>query len=309
MLDTITVNRKKRFCQEILFQIQTQVGFADIGSGGELKAPWNIFPESKLHKFDFDPEVIREVGKLPLCISNKMEESIFYIAKDPRSSSLHLPSDRFVERFSQNGLLLDKEVMVMCTTLDQLFDGRFSEVDFLDVNVEGHDFQVLQGSGRLFAEGFIEGLKVEFELTKVWDGQGWFSDIDALQRGRGYDLAFIDIEYSRPSNVKNIAHMGEPLWGKAIYVPGMEYWMRISEMADKEAFKDGLFKSIALYVALDLPGRAFDLLKLATEERVIPQSMKGQLVKQVFSVFQYAKLDAFGSRLRRIIPLLSRLFR
>ena len=56
MLINRTLKRKIRFCKTNLEDVITPIGFADVGSGGELKYPWNILPGDKLHKFDFDPE-------------------------------------------------------------------------------------------------------------------------------------------------------------------------------------------------------------------------------------------------------------
>ncbi len=309
MFSPITNKRKKKFCEEVMSLASTQIGFADVGSGGELKFPWNLLPSDKLNKFNFDPEEIRDAGKLPVCVSNKNGEAPFYIARDPRSSSLHLPENGFVERFDQKGILVSEEIRVMCATLDQIFTDRFHEVDLLDINVEGHDFQVLEGSSRLFAEGFLKCIKIEFELTQIWQGQGWFSDMDAFLRQHGYDLAFIDIEYSRPANVKSIYHAGEPLWGKAIYVPGMEYWRRMSGEMEDHALKEGALKSIVLYTVLDLPGRSLDLLNFLCEKQPVPLLQKEQMEKGVFAVYQYAKLDALVLRFGRKIPLLSRLIK
>ena len=53
--------------------------------------------------------------------------------------------DVCAERFGMQSLLSDRTIEVDCTTLDRHFDGRFDVVDAIDVNVEGHDYQVLQG--------------------------------------------------------------------------------------------------------------------------------------------------------------------
>ena len=94
-------------------------------------------------------------------------------------------------------------------------------IDAIDINVEGHDFQVLQGMKNIIKNSLIKLIKIEFELTKVWDGQGWFSDIDGFMRDNDYELVDIELEYLRQANVKNIFHKGIPVWGKAYYSPSI----------------------------------------------------------------------------------------
>ena len=155
---SITSRRKKEFSRYVLDGLNAKIGFVDIGSGGELKHPWNLISSQNITKIDFDAEELRG-EKLPLCISNQKGERPFHIACDPRASSLHEISHPFVSRFNQQSLLPQKTITVKCTTLDQYLANSFDEVDLLDINTEGHDYQVLLGAEQLFSEGFVKCVK------------------------------------------------------------------------------------------------------------------------------------------------------
>ncbi|MBI5032976.1 MAG: FkbM family methyltransferase [Chloroflexi bacterium] len=289
---TITDKRKAQFSRQLLAPTQTKIGFADVGSGGPLKSPWNLLPIDRIEKFDFDPEALGDSGSLPICISNQAGEREFYVAHDPRSSSLHPSSPAFVERFGQDALLAKEKIQVKCITLDQCFINRYAVVDLMDVNAEGHDLQILQGATQLLSEAFVKCLKVEFELIEVWQEQGWFSDIDALLRGKHFELVHIDIETSRPRNARAIYHRGEPLWGKAIYVPSPLCWSQRASVIDAKVFADDLLKAIVLYTILDLPGRSLDLVNQFGNK--IHNTHK--VTSGIEAVFEYAKVEAIQQR-------------
>ncbi len=301
---SITSRRKAQFCHALLRGVSSKIGFADIGSGGELKSPWNLLPVEKINKFDFDPEELDAQAGLPICISNREGQQIFYVARDPRASSLHKASLSFVERFNQHSILAKETIQVRCTTLDRYFAGRLDKVDLLDVNVEGHDYQVLQGATRLLTEGFVKCIKVEFELTEVWQEQGWFGDIDLLLRDHRYDLANIYIGFSRPANVRTIFHKGEPLWGKAIYVPSLVRWSHRQNLTKAVVYRDDVLKAVVFYTILDIPGRAVDLLNLTKGEVHFAPFSADEIASRIFAVFKYARIDA---RRLRLIGLLRRL--
>lgn len=295
----ITTRRKARFAQRILGHLNSKIGFADVGSGGALKHPWDLLPPDKLNKFDFDPEAISETD-LPICISDEAGLKPFYVAHDPRGSSLQAASVAFATRFNLHTILAKEIIRVRCLTLDQYFAGQFQTVDVLDVNAEGHDFQVLQGAKQLLTDGFIKAINVEFELAEVWQNQGWFSDIDQLLRSQQYDLANISLEYVRPANVSQLYHRGEPLWGKAIYLPKLTVWSSRRSIISPAEYREDLLKAVTLYTILDLPGRAIDLLALTRDEISVEPFAITELPQAVRSVFKFAILDSITSRLVNI---------
>ena len=298
---SVTQKRKKEFAAKFLQSVFSSLGFADVGSGGKLKNPWNLLPESKMRKFDFEP-MEGSAEQLPLCISNATGKRDFYVAKDERSSSLHEPSSEFAERFNQPTLRTLKTIPVQVTTLDEYFQGRYDEIDLIDINAEGHDFQVLEGASQLL-ESWVKLIKVEFELTQVWHGQGWFGDIDGLLRSKGYELADIDVAFWRPAKAAHIFHKGEPLWGKAFYVPGAA---KIQSFAGRspQDFQDAVFKSVILYALVNIPGRAFDVLDLTGKNAALDSLRSG-----IDWVFQYARWDNAMEKLAHIARFPMRLLK
>lgn len=290
-----TSRRKVEFCNEVLSRVSSSIGFADVGAGGPLKEPWSFMPKEKVLKFDFEPTDTTASG-LPLCISNRKGVFPFYVAIDERGSSLHEPSHDFADRLGKPEYYTKKTIEVECTTLDEHFAGKYGQIDLMDVNVEGHDFQSLQGAEKLLEDGFVKLIKVEFELTEVWRGQGWFSDIDEYLRKKGFDLATIDLEYARPAKVQHIFHRGEVLWGKAFYVPSLASWQ---EHLTKYSSLDSVLKAVALYALTDIPGRAFDLLDLAATKGCLKEAEAKQLKDKITRIFAKARIDALADEWKK----------
>lgn len=298
----ITARRKQRFCHELLSEVGAVIGFADVGAGGVLKRPWNVLPATHFRKFDFEPTVAPE-QKSPLCISNRNGGAQFFVAHDERASSFHRPSPAVVERFGLQSLYPARTIQVECVTLDRYFEDRYDAIDAIDINVEGHDYQVLQGGVRLLETGGIKLLKVEFEVAAVWEGQGWLSDIDPLLRARGYNLAGIDVDFARPVNVRHCFHRGEPLWGKALYVPGIERWNAMLEpvRGDGAAVEHAVAKGVALCVAADIPGQAFDILDFGAQVARLTRLDPVRIKARISAAYRWAKLERGTAELSRLV--------
>lgn len=272
----------------------TKIGFIDAGSGGELKAPWKYLPSDCVNSIEFEPTVLTD-SDLPLCISNRSRHETFFVAQDERSSSLHEPSPYFVERFGFQSMNAIREIDVKCTTLDEQMKGQFEKVDAIDLNLEGHDFQALQGASKLLQSGFVKLIKIEFELTEVWKGQGWFSDIDPFLRKNQYRLVSIEIESTPPAHVRHIHHKGEPLWGKGYYVPGpdlWEKWFARHAISNNRFMEDQVIKAVSLFVAADLLAQAFDVLDLANTSLGTDKICASEVKHDIDRVFRWTRIDA-----------------
>ena len=296
----ITDRRKARFCEAQTIGLDSSLVFVDVGSGGPLKHPWTLLPAAKVDKVDFDPEVESGAHKLPLCISNQSRECSFYIARDPRSSSLHQANPEFVSRFGQESLLPARQIVVRCVTLDDYLAGagRGREVDAIDINTEGHDFQVLQGSERTFVAGLIKLVKVEFELAGVWQGQGWFSDIDVWMRDHGYELVDLELGRIRHVAMRAVFSPGEPVWGKAVYVPGLARWRARADAATTEVFRDDVRKAAMLWTAFDAPGRVVELARWLDPAISLLDAAGAE--QELRRVFRFAPLEAVQGRVAHL---------
>lgn len=309
----ITDRRIEGFCRVLLEQdVGRNIGFVDVGSGGDLKEPWALLPAERVSIFDFEP-TNADGETLPICVSNKMGKAQFFVAHDERASSLHKPLADFVERYAFDSMLTKKVVTVECTSLDEYFSGRYDLIDAIDINVEGHDFQVLQGSSKLLAASTIKLLKVEFELVPAYEGQGYFSEIDPFLRAANFRLAGIQIDYARPAKVRNIFSPGEPLWGKALYAPTKAHLesklLHLHNTDTNGMARKEVNVAIAIYTAAKLPGYANDVICSAETIGIISLSEGEKLRLSLISCFQWARAEEGLRRLNELWTSFLNLFR
>lgn len=301
----VTESRIRNFCRTVLEQggEARNIGFVDVGSGGDLKEPWALLPAERVSTFDFEPTRGGN-GGLPLCVSDRSGEASFFVAHDERASSFHKPLPEFVARYALGGMLTKKTVTVERVSLDEYFSGRYEQVDAIDINVEGHDLQVLQGATGLLAAGAVKLLKVEFELISVYEGQGYFADIDTFMRAKDFRLAWIEIENGRPSGVTTTFSQGEPLWGKALYAPTIgcctSRFQRIQAAGDAAGARKEMAAAISLYMAARLPGYVCDVIVIAEKVGLIDSLEASQLRLRLADTLRWAKMEEGLRRVKRL---------
>lgn len=286
----ITRNRAKSFYNNYFKNDSIEIiNLVDVGSGGELKEPWKNLPNDSLVVYDFEPlEKNLNNNELPLCISNTKGVFNFYIAEDERGSSLHKVSDLFLNRFGMVDMKVKKIIKVNTITLDEHLNGKYDQVDALDINTEGHDYFVLEGANSLLDSGKCILIKIEFQLTSVYENQKYFSDIDILLRKKGYILADLQIDNVKAYRFNN---KGEPITGKAIYCYGRELLEKRFQLHSKLTAIKIFNKILQIYLASELPGHCKDLLDSALKFNIIDSNQYNNLLKDLKHIFYWSEIE------------------
>jgi FkbM family methyltransferase len=93
---------------------------------------------------------------IPLALSHQCHDSTLYVTKAIHCSSLYPPNEPYLARFMgmDQNIQLDFTVELETTTLDQFcLEEDIQEIDFLQVDVQGADLDVLRG-GKYLAKVF-----------------------------------------------------------------------------------------------------------------------------------------------------------
>ena len=163
---------------------------------------------------------------IPLALSDKVEEKTLYVTNAVHCSSLYPPNEALLSRFvgMDTGIKLDFTIDLPTTTLEQFCeDENIQEIDFLQVDVQGADFDVLKGAGNLL-EKTVLGLQIEVEFSKMYEDQPLFTDIDQYCRQNDFslfDLITRDGWCRRPRNSSPLfssQKIGQLLWADALYL-------------------------------------------------------------------------------------------
>ncbi|MCG9891441.1 MAG: FkbM family methyltransferase [Thermosynechococcaceae cyanobacterium MS004] len=159
---------------------------------------------------------------IPLALGRSCGEQTLYVTNEPMCSSLYPPNEQFMARF--DGLKemagLDFEVEIETTTLDQFCESEsIEEIDFLQIDVQGADLDVLHGAIHLLSRSVL-GIQIEVEFAELYKGQPLFADIDTFLRKQNFSLFDLCRSYLRrvSAPITSAAHPGQILWGEGFYL-------------------------------------------------------------------------------------------
>ncbi|CAO3439661.1 hypothetical protein [Azospirillum doebereinerae] len=173
------------------------VGAADLGPGTD---PYNaLLSYDDVVVFGFEPNSEKCQQRNDNSGENKKyfpkfvgdgSNRTFHIMQNPFTSSLYEPNDSILNCFQRMNLPLisSEEVETIC--LDDI--NELDAIDFLKIDVQGAELDVLRGANKLLSKTLIVHTEVEF--IPMYKDQPLYSDVDIFLRERGFLLhRFIDI--------------------------------------------------------------------------------------------------------------------
>jgi FkbM family methyltransferase len=245
----------------------------DYGSGG-----WGIFaPNLSIYGFDADADACDEANanlatrqinwteeQIPLALSNQIGEETLYVTNNPMCSSLYPPNEPYLARF--NGLPelvnLDFTIEIETTTLDAFCEeASIKAIDFLQVDVQGADLNVLQGAASILEKSIL-GIQIEVEFSSLYRDQPLFADVDTYLRQRDFTLFDLASSYRVRSRspICSRVRPGQLLWADAFYFRDLLQETSIPELNNPEK----LLKLACIADILNFPDYTLELLEHLT---------------------------------------------
>ena len=263
----------------------------DVGASGGIEQCWRAF-EPSLVAFGFEP-LVKECERLnrlerssnvhyfPYFVGADEYENLFpaSLASDPklgwndevyqRTSAVRaqkIMSMSLAQRFNNE----DPEMVFtdQKTSLNRFFSSKkIDTVDFVKVDTDGHDYEVLMGARQLGCDKQILGFFVECQLHGISHPHAnLFANIDRLMRELGFSL--FDIEVYRYSRAALPGHFvydmpaqtreGQAVWGDALYLRDVtadgfeDRWMALPSVK--------LLKLVCLHEIFGMPDCAAEIL-------------------------------------------------
>jgi FkbM family methyltransferase len=174
-----------------------QFVFLDVGarSGGETYyAP--LAGQLKVIGFDDSPGEECQPGTAiqyehhTTILAGRHGRGTFFKAAWPFSSGLHKPNMRYFERLPcRDNMVIVEEQDVETTTLDRFAQGLSDDhIDFIKIDVEGAELEVLRGGSSMLRDKRVLGIKTEFWWDPILRGQPPFAELDLFLRANGFYL-------------------------------------------------------------------------------------------------------------------------
>jgi FkbM family methyltransferase len=241
---------------------------------------WQIFaPNLSIYGFDADADACDEANSelearqinwkemhIPLALGKAIEERTLYVTKAPMCSSLYPPNEPYLARFAGLPELvnLDFSFEVDTTTLDDFCQEEgLNEIDFLQIDVQGADLDVLEGARNILNCGTL-AIQIEVEFSHLYTNQPLFADVDTFLRKHDFTLFDLSKSYrlKARSPIRSTMRAGQLLWGDAFYFRDL-----IREDMDGHLKSpDRMLKLACIADVMGFPDYALEILEYLTLE-------------------------------------------
>lgn len=174
----------------------------DIGARGILVEPWfslQLMDPSIIKIIGFEPDkeeyenLISSNNKieyLPFALWNEEKEISLNIAKEPSTSSIHPPNFDLIKNFNEEKWqtrITKKVTKVSAKTLDKITSETNSDVDFIKIDTQGSEFEILEG-GKQTLLNHCFGCTIETWTTEIHKGQHLSFEIMKFLHEQGFLL-------------------------------------------------------------------------------------------------------------------------
>ena len=253
----------------------------DVGASGGIATYWDIF-QPYLTAFGFEPLLdechrlnsakVGNVHYYPYFVGADNEEVVAksgaaysgrLFSRTSAWKASQMKNINYIDQFFNQGNTASYTEQKI--SIDQFFDqNRVDTVDFIKIDTDGYDYEVLYGAQKTLCEKQVMGVTVESQFYgQSHPHSNIFRNIDRLLTDLGYRLFNLDVYrytkadlpgeffYSLPAQTKT----GQALWGEALYFRDI--------VGDRESAKlspNKLLKLACLYELFDLPDCAAELL-------------------------------------------------
>lgn len=222
----------------------TAITIADVGARwGSTEAWFRRAGPARL--LGFEPDAA-ECAKLnlqaapneryyPVALGDSNGTATLYLTANPACASLYRPSQAILERYPSMRPFMGPrgtQTVHLRRLDDWASDEKIDRIDFLKLDTQGSEFNILRGAERLLQT--CQCVEAEVEFHPMYDGQPLFADVDGLLRGAGFHLWRLDslTHYmERPNTTQTGATLvqyeklqvihahgsGRLMWGNAIY--------------------------------------------------------------------------------------------
>jgi FkbM family methyltransferase len=199
------------------------VGAQDLTSEGHIYVPLQTAGATKIIGFEPLPDegaaprrADQSVEMLELFVGSG-EAATFHVTEFDPASSLFAPNQEYLSQFVDLPTMCRtvSSFAVETTKLDDV--PQITHCDYLKVDVQGGELDVLHGAQKLLGGTIVVHCEVEF--GPVYKDQPLFADVDGFLRSNRFELIdLVNAGYNRYGALPGRAQTGSRLlWAEAIY--------------------------------------------------------------------------------------------
>jgi len=281
---------------------QTNLTIVDVGAAGGMHDRWSHLKTSiNSILFEPDPEECKKLNldqnKTSLVInsalSDQNKEVRFHVCKWQEVSSIYKPNLKVLSKYQDvDRFTVSKVITLQADSLNNLLEKeRISEVDFMKIDTQGSELEILQGASN-FLDGII-GLEVEVEFIEIYQDQPLFKEVDSFIEFHGFSLIDMKRTFWKRKNADDGSNKGQLVYADALYFKEPEQIMKSANLS-----KEKIIKSINLYLVYGYVDLAISLLELARLDNVVSIDLNNTLLSLIKDYRQKKILKDFKGKER-----------
>lgn len=213
------------------FMRKDTVVFADVGARGGPPQNW-LRLGGKINYICFEPDPFEAEIIERDFFSKKQFEGVvlqealgatdhtgtLHLTRYRASSSLLEPNLSLLSKMAEGSLYeVEKKIPVSITTLDSAIRTTDLSIDFLKVDVQGYELEVLNGASMALDQ--LIGCELEVSFIEIYKNQPLFAEVDQFMRSRGFFLADLErVWWKRQGIPIEIQERGAMAYGNAVYL-------------------------------------------------------------------------------------------
>jgi FkbM family methyltransferase len=282
-----------------------EISLVDIGAAGEIEPrfkPYSQFlnyigfePDERSRNNIYNRYEFKNYQILPHALASNVKSETFNLCSDPQVSSLLEPNTNFIDRFPNPGRFdVIKKLFVECVPLDDI---KISNIDFIKIDIQGAENNVLIGASSSLSS--VLGLELEVEFSELYKNQFLFGDV--CKTLNGHDLEFFD--FVNICRWERNAHSG---YGQCIF--GDALFLRTPESMIHHNLD---IKKWSAYLSILIIYKRFDLIEVAL--CLLPPEFASEFekFKELFSYLKKReiKVRRIHSFINRFLSLLGASYR
>jgi FkbM family methyltransferase len=256
----------------------------DIGASGRFHPRWRkTTAEIQAILFEPDPRAYDRLESkashhyVPLnsALSDRAGHADFHLCRKQDVSSLYLPNLELLQRFPDvEKFEVVNTIKIFTDTLDnQLRRAGIDSVDFLKIDVQGHELPILRGAIKTLRA--VIGLELEVEFVELYKGQPLFPELQSSLTQMGFELFDLKREFWKRRDARNYGNhvKGQLIYGDALYFRTPE-----SVCANLCTGETKALHAVLVYMAYGYLDLAEVLVRLAEERRALSPEMSQRIL-------------------------------